>query len=480
MDIYDSIDGEFRVLASLGKGLTAKVLKANHTKSNTDVAIKIYKPRKDITILEKQFENEVTTMKKINHLNVLRIIAANNEGVYNYANGKKNKSIIYLCLEVCSNGDFFDYIKDPVKGFSDKIARFYFQQIIEGLTHIHNEGICHRDLKTENMFLDDKFNVKIGDFGFAKFLTEQNKGQMNTHLGTKGYQSPQLLSGNSYDGFSNDIFSCGVILFILFAGSPPFKEAKRSDPWYRNFIVGTIDKFWGFHLQNKKFSSSLMTLLTEMLSENNRYTLEDIKKSKWYNEEVATREEVIEEMLERKKIVDYERVKAIKIVEIDSDNSSGSGRGNSRNFRGGEKTNDLESLDKCFECLEIEEDFIGEWKTENTESKYYIKCNAKLSTVYRDLAYYLTIKYDDINLGLNTGRLEMNLTYQNPKFKEENEDNYKDTSEVFNLNDIGTINVSVQVLKDKEGSVIQFYKNEEMHHFDFNTFFNTVRKEITK
>jgi len=478
MENFDEIDGEFRVIKALGKGYTAKVLLANHKKSNTNIAIKIYKPRKDITILEQEFENEVTTMKGVNHPNVLRIFAANNEGVYKYTkNTRKNdKSIIYLGVEVCNNGEFFDYIKEPGVGFSDKIARYYFHQIIEGLSSIHKAGLVHRDLKTENMFLDDNFNIKIGDFGFAKYLNINNNGQLTSYLGTPGYQSPQMLECKNYDGIENDIFSCGVILFVMCAGSPPFREARMSDPWYKNFLVGSIESFWKYHLRTKNFSESFIKLITGMLAFNNRFTINDIKKSDWYNEEVATKQEVLLEMENRKLLVDKALQRENNLIEINSDESLSSGSGGNKNYRCGYDGNiaALEVLEKNFTNMEIEEDFIVEWKRNKFDNGNYIRSNVSHSKIYCEVAYYLTCKYEGIILELNNGLLKMNAKYETSYDGEVSLDNLK-------INDIQSIDINIEVFKDdNEGSVVQFYKNESMSQFDFKNFYHELRRELEK
>ena len=465
---YDEIDGEFKVIKALGKGYTSKVLLAVHNKSKTNIAIKIYKPRKDISILEQEFENEVNTMKKVAHNNVLKIFAANNEGEYKYSNGKNTKSIIYLGVEVCNNGEFFDYIKDPEAGFNDGISRYYFHQIIEGLSAIHNAGLAHRDMKTENFFLDENFNLKIGDFGFAKFLNINTGCKMKSYLGTLGYQSPQMLESKNYNGFENDIFALGVILFVMHAGSPPFREAKMNDPWYKNFITGNIDIFWRYHSRSKTFSDSFMTLVNGLLAFTNRFTIDDIKKSEWYNEAMPTKEEVQEEMVRRRQIVKDVREKGNAQIEVDSDKSSG--YSGNKSFREGDLPA-LELLSKTFKDMEIEEDFIHEWKGCSFDCDY-IKSNIEIIKVYQDIAYWLTNKYEGIELDLNNNLLKMNIHYPNDS---DNMDLDK-----CKIDDIHEIDMNLEVFKDKDGSVVQFFKNESMCQFDFKTLVDTIRKELIK
>jgi len=153
--------------------------------------------------------------------------------------------------------------------------------------------------------------LKIGDFGFAKYIEDKGKSEkLKTVLGTVGYQSPELLENKGYVGSSNDIFACGVILFIFVNAYPPFKEAKAKDPWYKNIYTGEYDKFWALH--NKRLaikSDSLKALLTGMLKKSGRFTLEEIISSEWFNGPLPTKEELLNDLTERKKVVDSNKTK---------------------------------------------------------------------------------------------------------------------------------------------------------------------------
>ena len=101
----------------------------------------------------------------------------------------------------------FDWVAET-GAFSEKLARFYFQQLISGLEYLNSHGTSHRDLKLENILLDEKFNLKIADFGFASV-----KPRNSTFKGTQGYMAPEVIRGEEYSGHCIDIFAAGVMLF---------------------------------------------------------------------------------------------------------------------------------------------------------------------------------------------------------------------------------------------------------------------------
>ena len=342
------IDNQFIVKKRLGKGYTAKVMLGEHTTTKTPVALKIYVPKNGQTLSMKEFKTEMESMQKIKSSNVISILAANNKGVYERP-GKKSKQIVYIGMEVAENAELFDFIAEPGLGFSEKIARFYFIQLISGLKSIHDEKFAHRDLKTENIFLDKNFNLKIGDFGFAKYIENGKSDKLKTILGTVGYQCPELLENKGYNGSANDIFACGVILFIIANAFPPFKEAKLKDPWYKNIYNGEHKKFWEIH--HKRLSvktESLKTLLSGMLAKNSRFSLDDVIKSDWFNGELPSKEELLNDLGSRKKIVDAKRKKQceekLKIKSKGTDNKV---------YRGEGDVADIEKITELFNNIDF-------------------------------------------------------------------------------------------------------------------------------
>ena len=144
----------------------------------------------------------------------------------------------YVCvsfsqvLEMVTGGELFDRIVAEGR-FKEEDARFYFRQLISGIMFCHEQGVAHRDLKPENLLLDESGNLKISDFGLSAFTTGQEGGEarqtlLHTTCGTPNYVAPEVLEDQGYDGKHADIWSCGVILYVLLAGFLPFDEPTMS------------------------------------------------------------------------------------------------------------------------------------------------------------------------------------------------------------------------------------------------------------
>lgn len=106
--------------------------------------------------------------------------------------------------------------------FSEAAARTYFRIILNALGYIHSKGITHRDVKPQNILLDEKFDLKIIDFGFSTYL---KRGLLKTRCGSEAYMAPEI-NEKGYEGKSSDLFAAGIILFLLFTGIPPFEKAN--------------------------------------------------------------------------------------------------------------------------------------------------------------------------------------------------------------------------------------------------------------
>jgi len=132
----------------------------------------------------------------------------------------------YLVLEYIKGGELFNYIVKRGR-LPEHEAVEYFRQILSGLSYCHRFGICHRDLKPENLLLDKEHNaIKIADFGMAAL---QPAGSLlSTFCGSPHYASPEILNGQKYKGDKTDIWSLGIILFVLLCGRLPFDEEDVS------------------------------------------------------------------------------------------------------------------------------------------------------------------------------------------------------------------------------------------------------------
>ena len=212
--------------------------------------------------------NELDTMVRLDHGNLVQIYESGEES-YDKQNGK-SKKVNFIVLELATGGEIYDIVAMSGR-FNEDVARFFFKQILSGLDYIHKSGFAHRDLKAENILLDQNTTIKIADFGFAGPIQgRDNKGYLDTYLGTLYYMAPEIHLRQRYDGRSVDLFAVGIILFIMVAEHPPFTTAQSSDPFYKMIASNRADLFWKYHTKNKPgqekfFSEEFKDLIQSML-----------------------------------------------------------------------------------------------------------------------------------------------------------------------------------------------------------------------
>ena len=142
----------------------------------------------------------------------------------------------------CKNGELFDYLTNVV-ALSEKKTKQIMRQLFEAVQYIHSKGVVHRDLKPENILLDDALNVKLTDFGFAKVVAANEC--LYELCGTPGYLAPELLRASMYEnatGYTKavDMWACGVIMYTLLVGFPPFWHRKQMT-MLRNIMEGKYE-----------------------------------------------------------------------------------------------------------------------------------------------------------------------------------------------------------------------------------------------
>ena len=134
-----------------------------------------------------------------------------------------------LVLECLQEGELFDYLIARQK-LGEKEARNFFKQMLKALHYCHSEGVVHRDLKLENLLLDENHDLKVADFGFSKKM--QNPygpdGLCSTFVGSPAYSAPEIHENTEYDATAADVWSIGVILLTLLTGSHPFQDVSGS------------------------------------------------------------------------------------------------------------------------------------------------------------------------------------------------------------------------------------------------------------
>lgn len=204
---------DYEVKDKLGEGSYGCVYKAIHKKTKLIRAVKAIK-RKHVD--DVAFNNEISILRSLDHPHIIRLF----ECYY-------DNSFYYMIQEYCSGGDLYDYIKRQ-KNFSEKKAASIIHQIISAINHLHSKKITHRDLKPENIvFVETKTNeifIKIIDFGTSIFF---NDSPLKQEIGTIYYISPEVFKSNYNE--KSDIWSCGVILYTLLSGHPPFRGRKEEE-----------------------------------------------------------------------------------------------------------------------------------------------------------------------------------------------------------------------------------------------------------
>lgn len=135
------------------------------------------------------------------------------------------ESYIWIVTELCCGGELFDYLVEKGR-LSEDETRGIFGQLCLAVAYLHESGIVHRDLKLENVLLDEHCRVKLGDFGFTREY--DRNALMETFCGTTGYASPEMLQGKKYQGPEVDVWSLGIILYCLLTGTLPFDDDNES------------------------------------------------------------------------------------------------------------------------------------------------------------------------------------------------------------------------------------------------------------
>src|SRR3989338_7219419 len=193
----------------LGSGTTCSVKLAFHADTGAEVAVKIIPKQLLLCHPNKMraVQREIAIMKLLCHPNLLALI-----DVYELVDE------LFLVEEFVRGGELFDYLYKHGAPPPDLALRFFFK-LLEGLYYCHAHLVCHRDLKPENLLLTEDFRLKIADFGMASLMSGDS---LHTSCGSPHYAAPEVIRGVPYDGRLADSWSCGVILFALFAGRLPF------------------------------------------------------------------------------------------------------------------------------------------------------------------------------------------------------------------------------------------------------------------
>lgn len=260
--------GKYELRRLLGVGAFAKVYHATSVDdTRQSVAVKAVSKNK---VLNGGFaanvEREISIMRRLHHPNIINLFEV-----------LATKTKIYFVMEFAAGGELFHEVAGKGR-LTEETARFYFRQLISAVKHCHSRGVFHRDLKLDNLLLDEDGNLKVSDFGLSAVTGQiRPDGLLHTVCGTPTYVAPEILAKRGYDGAKVDLWSCGVVLFALTAGYLPFNDYNPT-VLYRKIYRGQF-RF------PRWMSYDLRFLLSRLLDTNpsTRITVDEIYKNTWFN-----------------------------------------------------------------------------------------------------------------------------------------------------------------------------------------------------
>ncbi|XP_072260695.1 testis-specific serine/threonine-protein kinase 6 [Pyxicephalus adspersus] len=201
----------YDVVRTIGEGAFSKVKMATSEKYQRDVAIKVLDRRRTPEMYSTKFlPRELEILRTVKHPNII--------APYEFID--VSNGLHFIVMELCFT-DLLTIIQDEGR-LTDTKAKCLFQQIVSAVNYLHQHHIVHRDLKCENILLTKDDKVKITDFNLGKLLNSTDL--CTTYCGSMAYASPEVLQGNPYDPKKSDIWSIGVILFVMVSGTFPFDD----------------------------------------------------------------------------------------------------------------------------------------------------------------------------------------------------------------------------------------------------------------
>lgn len=266
-----NINQYYNFIQELGRGSYGHVIRVQNIQTGHIYACK--KMNKRQITNKARLKTEIDLLRAVDHPNIIKLYDIYEDSIF-----------LYLIMEECLGGEFFDRLAVRAKQlnmYTEKDAAKIFKQILEAVNYLHAHGVCHRDLKPENILfstIEEDSPLKLIDFGLSKVFNGDDN-TMKGAVGTTFYMAPEVITGKYNE--KCDVWACGVILYIMLCGKPPFYSKDEEE--LKQKICGM--KYDFNYPEFSKISNEAKELIASMLVEkSNRPTISQILHTKWIKE----------------------------------------------------------------------------------------------------------------------------------------------------------------------------------------------------
>ena len=411
IDYQGKIGKNYSIIRFLEGGGFGEVYLVKDINTNIEYAAKVIDS-------DDMFNNEAQINEIVNEIKTSNIVKYISKGKETIEYLGKFETKNYIILEYCEYGDLFDY--KPLDGFEEKKAKIIFKTILETVEKIHNKGVCHLDLKLENILVDKDFNLKISDFGLSKEINKSNKGIFEGSCGTSYYKAPQMNLKLNYNGIKADIFSLGVMLYILIIGDMCFYKASLSDEVYAYLVennkIEVLEELKGIFPINATEESRQIFLDMISLKEKDRPEIKDILNNKWFED--------------IKDLSDEDKRKAIKEIIEKKINEKNKNQNKSIKPKSKDKKNESKCLNKLFDNKATKIKILKK----KIKFDNYLQINGNLNPIdfMNEFANKMDDIYDDVEAD-NNNYLNFNIIIKKKEEEKEKEKEKINVKEKINI-----------------------------------------------
>ena len=492
----------YKIIDKIDEGSFGSIYLVNQINNNNMYALKESKKencqsfKREIRALNKISEYKIKRADDINYKSYTINMIENFEEEDDYGKEK-----IYIVLEYMPNKSLFDYFTNNQKIFSKRCAKYLFSKILKGVQEIHNSGLCHLDLKLENILLEQKYNPIICDFGFCM----DSSKNIEKYFFSPGYTPREIFRSKPYDGIKADIFSLGVVLFYIVTNKSIFHNPDKFKPYinsnYKKYI--NQDKFYKLIKERNNnnyndywdvvvgeeldLSEEFKDLVIHMIAyePEERFSLDKIIGHSWFEDiNNLTDEEKIK--LDNNVEEELKEILKIKNQKNEDENSSNKKCLSDENQK--ENTGNKSVTDKKKEDIFTENFELKEIYEDNLDMKNYFKINGEISPKkFMNLLYYKLFELENnkgndnrvINIE-STGKgyeIDIKFEFDNDEIIEEFEEDEIEKEEIKDYLKQLDLTIRVKLFKSQNGHLIKVFRKNGTYE-DFHFYLGKVMKLI--